>query len=164
MIRHTLRALAAVTAIVLLAGPVFAGEVEERNKAVARTMLEEVLGRGRIEQYDSLYSSGYVSHGGSRDAARDEDREAMKGWHRAFPDLRITIDKMIAEGDLVAVRFISEGTNTGSALGLPATGKHIRLACMTILRIVDGKIVEEWPSFDQLDFLRQLGLMPATLK
>jgi predicted ester cyclase len=88
----------------------------------------------------------------------------MKGWKQAFPDLRIVIDKIVAEGDLVAVRFTAEGTNSGSANGLPATGKRIRIAAMTILRFVDGKAVEEWPTFDQLDLLRQLGLMPALSK
>ncbi len=161
MLRKILRALPAVVAIGLLAVPAFAGQVEERNKAVARTILEQVLGQGKIEENDALYSPDYVSHGSTRDVGRAEDRELMKGWRRAFPDLRVTIDKIVAEGDLVAVRFTAEGTNSGSANSLPATGKRIRIAAMTIFKIVDGKIVEEWPIFDQLDFLRQLGLMPA---
>lgn len=165
MSRHLLRVLPAVVAISLLvAVPAFAGEVEEKNKAIARTVLEEVLGKGKVEENESLYSPDYVTHGSTRDVGRAEDRELTKGWKQAFPDLQITVDKVVAEGDLVAVRFIAEGTNTGSANSLPATGKRIRIAGMSILRIVDGKIVEEWPSFDQLDFLRQLGLMPALSK
>ena len=153
-----------VLPMILLATPAFAGEVEERNKAVARTVLEEVLGQGKLEKYDSLHSPDLVVHGASRDFGRDEDLKSTKGWRQAFPDLRITIDKILAEGDLVSVHFIGEGTNTGAANGLPATGKPIRIAGMMILRIVDGKVVEEWPSFDQLDFLRQLGLMPPSAK
>jgi steroid delta-isomerase-like uncharacterized protein len=164
MLRQILRALPAVVAIAILSGIAYAGEVEEKNKAVARTAVEEVLGRGKVELYDSLYWTDYVSHNGPRDAGREADRRATQGWHQAFPDLKITIDKVIAEGDLVAVRFVAEGTNTGSGNGLTATGKRVRIAGMTILRIVDGKIAEEWASFDQLDFLRQLGLMPASLK
>lgn len=164
MLRQILRALPVVVAIVLLSSPAYAGELEERNKAVARTAVEEVLGRGKVELYDSLYSSDYVSHSGPRDSGRDADREATKGWHQAFPDLRITVDKIIAEGEHVAVRFVAEGTNTGSGNGLAATGKHVRIPGMTIFRIVEGKIVEEWPSFDQLDFMRQLGLMPSSVK
>jgi predicted ester cyclase len=76
----------------------------------------------------------------------------------------MTVDKIVAEGDLVVVRFIGEGTNTGSGNGLPATGKHLRAAGITIFRIVDGKIKEEWTSFDQMDLLMQLGLMPARSK
>src|SRR5262245_63221694 len=164
MLRQIPRALPVIVLFAFLAGPAFAGEVEEKNKAVARTVLEQILGQGKMDEYDALYASTYVSHGSTRDASRVEDRESVKAWKQAFPDLRITLDKIVAEGELVAVRFIAEGTNTGAGNGLPATGKHIRIACMTVLRIVDGKIVEEWPSFDQLDFLRQLGLMPARLK
>jgi steroid delta-isomerase-like uncharacterized protein len=161
MLRRTLRLLSAA---IVLAIPAFAGEVEERNKAVARTVFEEILGQGKLEKYESLHSPDLVVHGAGRDIGRDEDLKSTKGWRQAFPDLRITIEQIVAEGDLVAVRFIGEGTNTGAANGLPATGKPIRIAGMAILRIVDGKVVEQWPSFDQLDFLRQLGLMPASSK
>jgi steroid delta-isomerase-like uncharacterized protein len=164
MLRQILRALPVVALIVLCGESAFAGEVEEKNKAVARTVLEEVLGQGKMDEYEALYAPSYVSHGSARDATRAEDRETTKAWRQAFPDLKINIDKLFAEGELVAARFIAEGTNTGAGNGLPATGKRIRIAGMTILRIVDGKIVEEWTSFDQLDFLRQLGLMPAHLK
>jgi steroid delta-isomerase-like uncharacterized protein len=164
MLGQALRTLSAVLAIALLAVPAFAGEVEEKNKAVARTVLEEVLGKGKIDENEAIYSPDFVTHGAARDFNRTEDRESTKGWRQAFPDLRITIDKIVAEGDLVAVRFFGEGTNTGAANGLPATGKHIRIAGMTILRIVDGKVAEEWTSFDQLDFMRQLGLMPPSTK
>jgi steroid delta-isomerase-like uncharacterized protein len=164
MLKSILRVHPALFALAFLATPAFAGEVEERNKAVARTVLEEVIGQGKIDEHDALYSPSYVSHGSTRDVGRAEDRETTKALRQAFPDLRITIDKLIAEGDLVAVRFIAEGTNTGASNRLPATGKRIRIAGMTILRIVDGKIVEEWPYFDQLDFLRQLGLMPPSSK
>jgi steroid delta-isomerase-like uncharacterized protein len=164
MLRQIPRALPVIVLFAFLAGPAFAGEVEERNKAVARAVMEEVLGQGKFEKHAALHSPDLVVHGDGRDFSRDEDLASTKGWHQAFPDLRVTIDKMVAEGDLVAVRFIGEGTNTGSANGLPATGKHIRIAGMIILRIVDGKVVEEWPSFDQLDFLRQLGLMPTHLQ
>lgn len=164
MFRQILRALPVVFAIIVFGGFAYAGEVEERNKTVARTAIEQVLGGGNLELYDSLYAPDYVSHNGPRDAGREADRETTKGWRQAFPDLKLTIDKILAEGDLVAVRFMAEGTNTGSANGLPATGKRVRISGMTIFRIVDGKIAEEWASFDQLDLMRQLGLMPARSK
>ena len=163
MLRKIVRVFPVVLAIAVLASPAAAGDLEQ-NKAVARTALEEILGRGRIDENEAIYAPDYVSHGGGRDVGRVQDRETVKGWRQAFPDLRLTIDKIVAEGDLVAVRFLAEGTNTGSGNGLQATGKPIRMAAMTILRIVDGKIVEEWPMFDQLDLLRQLGLMPMVSK
>ena len=66
--------------------------------------------------------------------------------------------KLIAEGDLVVVYWIARGTNTGTGNGLPATGKQVEQAGITIWRIVDGKIKEEWSAFDQLSMMQQLGL------
>jgi steroid delta-isomerase-like uncharacterized protein len=164
MLKRVLQALVFLLGITALAGPAFAGEVEERNKAVARAVFEDILGRGKVDEYESLYGPGYISHGSRGDVGRDQDRASVENWRQAFPDLRITVEQVIAEGDLVAVHFIGEGTNTGSARGLTATGKSVRVPGMTIFRIVDGKIVEEWPMFNELDFLRQLGLLPGGAK
>jgi steroid delta-isomerase-like uncharacterized protein len=68
---------------------------------------------------------------------------------------------LIAEGDLVAIYWIARGTNTGTGNGLPATGKKAELAGITIWRIVDGKIKEEWSAFDELSMMQQLGLLPT---
>ncbi|HKI04689.1 MAG TPA: ester cyclase [Thermoanaerobaculia bacterium] len=164
MLRQISRFLTAALAIAFLASPAVAGELEEKNKALARIVFEEVLGKGRIEENEPIYSPSFVAHGMYKESGRVEDREATKGWRQAFPDLKITVDKIVAEGEMVAVRFIGEGTHTGSGNGLAATGKSIRVAGMTMFRIVDGKITEEWSSFDQMDLLRQLGLLPAGSK
>jgi len=164
MPKRVLKALVCLLGITALAGPAFAGEVEERNKAVARIVFEEILGRGKFDEYESVYAPSYISHGSRGDVGRDQDRESAKNWRQAFPDLRITVEQVIAEGDLVAVRFVGEGTHTGSTNGMPATGKSVRIPAMTVFRIVDGKILEEWPMFNELDFLRQLGLLPSGAK
>lgn len=164
MLRRVLHALVFLVGITALAGPVFAGEVEERNKTVARMVFEEILGHGKFDEYESVYGPGYISHGSRGDVGRDQDRASAKNWRQAFPDLRVTVEQVIAEGDLVAVRFVGEGTHTGSTNGMPATGKSVRIPGMTVFRFVDGKIVEEWPMFNELDFLQQLGLMPGGAK
>jgi steroid delta-isomerase-like uncharacterized protein len=91
----------------------------------------------------------------------EEDQAALKGWHQAFPDVVVVPEKFIAEGDLVTVYWVARGTNTGTGNGLPATGKKAELAGITIWRIVDNKIKEEWSAFDQLSMMRQLGLLSA---
>lgn len=164
MLKRVLQALVFLLGITAIAGPAFAGEVEERNKAVARIVFEEILGQGKLDEYETVYGPDYVSHGSHGDVGRDQDRASAKNWRQAFPDLRVTVDQVIAEGDLVAVRFVGEGTNTGSTNGMPATGKSVRIPGMTVFRFVDGKIVEEWPMFNELDLLRQLGLMPGGAK
>src|SRR6266516_3669202 len=145
----------------LLAGVVCASSLQEQNKALAKRAFEELLSGGRFELAEQLYAKDFVNHGIHRDISLQEDQTALKGWHEAFPDLSIVPAKLIADGDLVAVYWIARGTNTGTGNGLPATGKKAELAGITIWRIVDGKIKEEWSAFDQLSMMQQLGLLPT---
>ena len=145
----------------LLANLIFASSFQEQNKAVARRAFEEILSGGRFELANELYAKDFVNHGIHRDAGLEEDQAALKGWHQAFSDITIVPEKLIAEDDLVTIYWIARGTNTGTGNGLPATGKKAELAGITIWRIVDGKIREEWSAFDQLSMMQQLGLLPA---
>jgi len=150
-----------VTAILLAIGSLLASSLQEQNKAIARRAFEEILSRGRLELTQQFYAKDFVNHGIHRDASLEEDQAALKGWHQAFSDVAIVPEKLIAEGDLVVVYWIARGTNTGTGNGLPATGKKAELAGITIWRIVDGKIKEEWSAFDQLSMMQQLGLLPT---
>ena len=145
----------------LLTGSLFASPLQEQNKAVAKRAFEEILGKARFELTEQLYAKDFVNHGIRRDATLEEDQAALKGWHQAFSDIAIVPEKMISEGDLVAIYWVARGTNTGTGNGLPATGKKAELAGITIWRIVDGKIKEEWSAFDQLSMMQQLGLLPT---
>lgn len=79
----------------------------------------------------------------------------------AFPDLHITIEgELIAEGDYIAERWTLEGTHQGELIGIPATGKRVKVAGMSISRLVDGKQVEHWSVMDQFGLLQQLGVIP----
>ena len=144
----------------LFAGVVCASSLQEQNKALAKRAFEELLSRGRFELAEQLYAKDFVNHGLHRDISLQEDQTALKGWHQAFPDLSIVPAKLIADGDLVAVYWIARGTNTGTGNGLPATEKKVEQAGITIWRIVNGKIKEEWSAFDQLSMMQQLGLLP----
>ena len=151
--------IAVSTCSFLLANLIFASSLQEQNKAIARRAFEEILSKGRFELASELYAKDFVNHGIHRNASLEEDQAALKGWHEAFSDISIVPEKLIAEGDLVAIYWIARGTNTGTGNGLPATGKKAELAGITIWRIVDGKIKEEWSAFDQLSLMRQLGLL-----
>ena len=146
---------------VLVAGIACASSLQEQNKALAKRAFEELLSRGKFELAEQLYAKDFVNHGIHRDATLEEDQAALKGWHQAFSDIAIVPKKLIAEGDLVTVYWVARGTNTGAGNGLPATGKKAELAGITIWRIVDGKIKEEWSAFDQLSMMQQLGLLPS---
>jgi steroid delta-isomerase-like uncharacterized protein len=155
------RLIAVSTCSFLLGGVIFASSLHEQNKALAKRAFEELLSGGRFELAEQFYAKDFVNHGIHRDASLEEDQAALKGWHQAFSDITIVPEKLIAEGDLVAIHWIARGTNTGTGNGLPATGKKAELAGITIWRIVDGKIKEEWSAFDQLSMMQQLGLLPA---
>ncbi len=150
-----------ISACFLTTDSVFASSLQDENKAVARRAFEEILSRGRFDLAEQLYAKDFVNHGVRQNASLEEDQAALKGWHQAFSDISIVPEKLIAEGDLVAIYWIARGTNTGTGNGLPATGKKAELAGITIWRIVDGKIREEWSAFDQLSLMQQLGLLPA---
>src|SRR4030095_14533858 len=151
--------IAVSTCSVLLGSVIFASSLQEQNKSLAKRAFEELLSRGRFELAEELYAKDFVNHGIHRNATLEEDQAALKGWHHAFSDIAIVPEKLIAEGDLVAVYWIARGTNTGRGNGLPATGKKAELAGITIWRIAEGKIKEEWSAFDQLSLMQQLGVL-----
>ena len=140
--------------------PALASNLQNKNKTVARRVFDEIFNQGKFEVADQIYAKDFVNHGLMRDASLKEDQAAARGWKQAFPDLKMTVLQEVAEGDLVTVLWMGSGTNTGAGNGLPATGKSGQLRGITIWRIVNGKITEEWSEFDQLSILKQLGLVP----
>src|SRR5262249_29061529 len=133
----------------------------EANKTLARRAFAEILSQGHFERATEFYAPDFVNHGVHRDASLAEDQAAARGWKQAFPDLAYDIQMLVAEGDAVAVLWIGHGTNTGVGNGLPATGKKGTLRGVTIWRIVDGKIHDEWSEFDSASLAQQLGLTPS---
>ncbi|MGA8214428.1 MAG: ester cyclase [Candidatus Sulfotelmatobacter sp.] len=140
------------------------------NKAVAARVFEEIFNQGKFQVADEIYASDFVNHGLHRNADLQEDQAAVRAEKKAFPDLKMTVELMVAEGDLVTVVWTFRGTNTAAGYGLPPTGARIELRGITVWRIVDGKIREEWTSFDELQAARQfmtqlkwplLGLLAA---
>ena len=80
----------------------------------------------------------------------------------AFPDIHVTVDDIIAEGDMAAVRYTFTGTHKGEAFGVPATGASIAVTGINIIKVANGKIVEEWAMWDVLGMLEQIGAVPKT--
>lgn len=134
------------------------------NKALARRLLEEAFNAGNIDIVDELLAVGFINH----DAAAPEPtvgpdaaKASIAGYREAFPDLRITIEDQIADGDRVVTRWSAKGTHQGELMGMPATGKQSTVTGITIDRIVDGRIAESWTNWDTLGMLQQLGVVPA---
>jgi predicted ester cyclase len=144
---------------VLAASVCFAEDASiEQNKATARRVFTDILTAGNYDRVNDIYAQHFVNHHADRDVSLAEDLASMRGWRSAFPDLEMIVENEIAEGDFVAVFWLARGTNTGIGNGLNATGKKAAGRGISIFRIVDGKIKEEWTEFSQLLVLQQLGL------
>ncbi len=133
----------------------------DKNKAVVVRLFTEILSQGKFEVAAEIYAKDFVNHGTTKDLGLDESEAVDHGWRAAFPDLEVTVEKEIAEGDFVTVLWRGRGTNTGSGNGLNATGKKAEGRGISIFRVVDGRIKEEWTETSQLLILRQLGLFPG---
>lgn len=132
------------------------GSIEDKNKAVARRVFEEIFNQGRFQVADQIYAKDFVNRGLHRNFTLAEDQAAVHEEKKAFPDLRMSVDMMVAEGDLVTVVWTFRGTNSAAGYGLPATGAKVEMRGITVWRITDGLIREEWTSFNELVLARQM--------
>jgi steroid delta-isomerase-like uncharacterized protein len=132
---------------------------QERNKAVARAFFEEVLSTGKLEKYSEFHTPDFVAHGTDRDFTLDEDLAMAREERAALPDIQFTISHVVADADLVVVRWTVSGTNTHPGMGLPATGRPVKTSGMTLFRFQAGKISEEWNAWSMLAVLKQVGLL-----
>lgn len=145
--------------------PYLKGEFEmstEDNKQLARRFVEE-WNRGNREGVYAFFSPDFVAHNPQPgEEPNTEGTKRFLGWFfDAFPDSHLTLENLVAEGDLVAEQGILTGTHQGSFLGIPPTGKKVRVAYFDVHRFKDGKIIEGWHLEDTAGLLRQIGAMPA---
>ncbi len=138
--------------------------MSEENKQLIRRWFEEVWNKGRSEAIPEMfaeegiaYGLGNVSGGELRGPA--EFQAFHQNFRGAFPDISVSVEETIAEGDLVAARCLVRGQHMGDTLGFEATKKPMEISGIAIVRIKDGKIVEAWNNFDFMSLYQQLGVM-----
>ncbi|MGD0734278.1 MAG: ester cyclase [Terracidiphilus sp.] len=129
---------------------------QEMNKAVARRVFDEIFNQGKFQVADEIYAPDFVNHGIHKNFSLQEDQAAVHWEKQALPDLKMTVGPMVAEGDMVSVVWTLRGTDTAAASPLPATGAKVEVRGITVWRIVDGRIREEWTEFDMLRVARQV--------
>ncbi len=135
----------------------------EENKAIARRWSEELWSKGDLAVADEIVASNYVRHdpGDPFSAEGPEGVKRLVGMVRAqVPNLHITIEDVIAEGNKVVTRYTVTGTDTIGFRGRPPTGKQTKVTAIQIFRIADGKIVESWANRDDLGLMQQHGVIP----
>ena len=133
--------------------------MSEENKTLARRSWEFLDNPDILEE---VYVPDLVWHEPDQDVrGHEEARQFVTMYKTAFPDLNVTVEDAIAEGDMVVTRHTVHGTHQGEIEEFgPPTGRQLELKGITIHRIEDGKIVEEWERYYSLDILQQLGLVP----
>jgi steroid delta-isomerase-like uncharacterized protein len=120
----------------------------------------EAINKQNLASLDKLMAPDFVLHMHAKQVLGWEvSRQVVEGEIKAFPDLHVAIEDIIAEGDKVCVRLHETATHTGEYHGLPPTGNRLAYAVVAIWRVVEGKIVEGWIVYDQMDFLKQLGVV-----
>jgi len=128
---------------------------ESENREVARTALERVCARGDMELARNCYAEDFADHVGTLQYhGLDGVRHSTALYRALFDDLAFEVVDQVAEGDRVASRWVLTGSNRGRA---------VRLTGITISRLRDGRIVEDWSSFDGVELLRALGLVRTLL-
>ena len=133
------------------------------NKSVIKTFIEDVINQGRLDRADDIVIEDFVELDPLPGQApgREGLKEVIRQMRSAFPDIRWTVDEMLAEGDKVFSRFTWSGTHEGAFLGVPATGRRITVKGMVIDRLVAGKMADSRILMDSLGMMQQLGALPA---
>ena len=136
--------------------------MSEENKAIVRQQEEELFTQGNLDAADEVYAPDYVGHDPSNSEevrGLEAAKRAASDYRQAFPDLRVTVEDLIAEGDRVAARLRFRGTHLGELDGIAPTGRRVDCTGIVISRIEEGKIAEDWANFDDLGMMQQLGLI-----
>ena len=136
--------------------------MSEENKALARDSWERTVNQRDLDAIEEIYAPDFVWHEPDQDIrGYEQGRQFASTFFDAFPDINITVEDAIAEGDQVATRHTIRGTHRGETEEFgPPTERQMELEGITIHRIEGGKIVEEWERYDNLSVMQQLGLVP----
>jgi steroid delta-isomerase-like uncharacterized protein len=135
----------------------------ERNKQLVRSSFE-FLSRNDLESYEQLLDDHVVLH--DQDDQHDihgkvAAMEFVRRFVRAFPDMQIEVDEIVAEGDNVVTRWTAIGTHGGPLLGIEPTNRSVTVHGIEFDTVRDGRIVETWQNWDALGMFQQIGQMPS---
>jgi predicted ester cyclase len=139
----------------------------QENNLLCR-WFEEVWNKGRLEAVDELAAPGFVAHGLTDEAGNTvTGRDAFKAfWRRlreSFPDVQITVEDGLVDGDKVMVRCTVQATHSGAGNGAAPAQTPVTFSGMCVGRVKDGQLIEGWNTFDFLSMYQQLGVVPESL-
>jgi predicted ester cyclase len=140
----------------------------QENKQKVRRFLEEGFGQGNLEVVDEVLDPDFVCYDPNSEAGEvrgaDTIKQEIEWFRNAVPDLTYTVEDQVAEGEKVVSRYTASGTHQGEFFGVAPTGKRIEMSGIQIDRFDEesGKMVEEWPEYDLLGAMRQMGAVSGS--
>ena len=139
--------------------------MSERNKQLAERFHTDIFKAGKLEVAEEILAPDFTIHAPGYPPEWTRGPEGTKQLAQAIrsglPDLGITHDDVIAEGDRVMIRWTSTGTHNGEMMGVPATGKQVTLTGFDLFRVEGEKLAELWQNWDQLGLMQQIGAIPS---
>jgi steroid delta-isomerase-like uncharacterized protein len=139
--------------------------MSDQNKSLARRAIDEVFNQGKLDVIPELTAANAIFHDpgvpGGKFVGPDGLKQFVQIYRTAFPDIHLTINDQIAEGDKVVTRWTGTGTHKGELMGIKPTGKHSTVTGVTLERFEAGKVAESWFNYDMLGMLQQLGVVPT---
>ncbi|MBX0297940.1 ester cyclase [Haloarcula nitratireducens] len=133
------------------------------NKDVVRHYIEDAWNEAALDLVEDLIAAEAPHHDPTLSDRPDGPagrKQSIQVYHTACPDVHISIEEMVAEDDLVAVRWTGRGTHEGELMGIEPTGTEIEITGMSINRMNEGQIAETWEVYDTHGMLQQIGVLP----
>ena len=139
--------------------------MSEENRDLARRFMDEVYNKGNLDFIDEVVASNWVDHDPNSPEGMSRGVEGAKQfaemYRNSFPDLHMTVEDLIAEGDKVVMRWTARGTHQEELMGIPPSGNRVEVTGINIDRIEGGKFVESWSNYDILGLMQQIGAVPS---
>ncbi len=135
----------------------------EQNKALVRRLFGELFNKGDFSKIPEIFAPSWVNMdpGVPPMMGLEGARQLVSMFRSGFPDMNLKVNEIMADADMVASSFIFSGTQTGEVMGMPPTGKKVKVEGIGIFRISDGKLIQNHVIFDKFGLLEQLGVIPA---
>jgi len=136
--------------------------MSDANKTLVRRLFDEVWNQGHQQIADELFAQNYNHHDSSTpDLGRgpDSEKKRVTLYRNAFPDIRFTVEDLIAEGESVTARWSCHGTHKGELNGIAPTGRQFTISGISVARFTNGKMIEGYVNWDALGMMQQLGVV-----
>jgi len=134
----------------------------EENKQIVSRIWDEIWNQGNYDTCDEVLASDYFGHLPMMDVHGPEQfRQLVSTYRSAYPDVHLTVEDIFGAGDKLAVRWVSRGTHLGEMMGFPPSGNKIEIMGISLFRVENGKVAEEWEGFDTLKMMQQIGALPT---